>query len=141
LLGDGIQLAPLGGQRGPTAVQLLTLVLQLRQADHLGQVGVQQPLLLALQLGKGLADGRLPGLELLGQPCPTPRPLQRTGDLGRVAQQRAQVGPDQLIQLLGRGVAGAAALPLRRPERVGAPAAQVDAPLGCQVTMAALMSR
>ena len=44
---------------------------------HLGQVGVQQPLLLALQLAQGLAEGRLAGLELLGQPRPAPGPLQR----------------------------------------------------------------
>jgi hypothetical protein len=102
----------LGGQRGPAAVQLLALALEFGQPDHLSQVGVQQPLLLALQLAQGLVDGRLPGLELLGQPRPTPGPLQGVGDLGRVAQQRAQVAPDQLIQLLGRGVAGGAALPL-----------------------------
>jgi hypothetical protein len=79
----------LGGQRGVTAVQLLPLALQLGQFHHLGQVGVQQPLALALQLAQGLADGRLPGLEFLGQPRPTPRPCQRAGDLPRVAQQRA----------------------------------------------------
>jgi conjugative relaxase-like TrwC/TraI family protein len=86
LLGDRVQLPLLGGQRGPVAVQLLALALQLRQSDHLGQVGVQQPLALAFQLSEGLADGRLPGLEFLGQPRPAPRPLQRTGDLPRVAQ-------------------------------------------------------
>ena len=110
LLGDGVQLALLGGQRGPAAVQLVSLAFQLRQSHHLGQVGVQQPLALALQLAQGLADGRLAGLELLGQPCPTPRPPQGVGDLGRVGQQRAQVAPDQFVQLLGRGVAGVAAL-------------------------------
>jgi hypothetical protein len=89
LLGDGVQLALLGGQRGPAAVQLLALALEFGQPDHLSQVGVQQPLLLALQLAEGLVDGRLPCLELLGQPCPTPRPLQGVGDLGRIAQQRA----------------------------------------------------
>jgi hypothetical protein len=44
----------------------LTLAFQLRQLDHLGQVGIQQPLLLALQLAQGLADGLLTGLEFLG---------------------------------------------------------------------------
>ena len=91
LLGDGIQLALLGQQRGPAAVQLLPLVLQLGQPDHLGQVGVQQPLLSVLQLAQGMVEGRLAGLELLGQPCPAPRPLERPGDLGRIGQQRAQV--------------------------------------------------
>jgi hypothetical protein len=66
LLGDGVQLALLSDQGGPAAVQLLALVLEFGQADHLGQVDVQQPLLVALQLTQGLADGRLPGLELLG---------------------------------------------------------------------------
>ena len=74
----------LGGQRGPAAVQLLPLAVELGEREHLGQVGVQQPLLLALQLAQGLAEGRLAGLELLGQPCPAPRPLQRTGDLGGI---------------------------------------------------------
>jgi hypothetical protein len=66
LLGDGVQLALLGQQRGAAAVQLLPLMLQLRQLHHLGEVGVQQPLLLALQLAQGLAEGRLAGLEFLG---------------------------------------------------------------------------
>jgi hypothetical protein len=54
-------------------------------------------LLLALQLAHGLADSGLPGTELLGQPCAAARPRQRAGDLGRIGQQRAQVGPDQLV--------------------------------------------
>jgi hypothetical protein len=69
----------------------LPLALEFGQPDHLGQVGVQQPLLLALQLAQGLAEGRLASLELLGQPCPAPGPLQRTGDLRGIGQQRAQV--------------------------------------------------
>jgi hypothetical protein len=69
----------------------------------------------------------LAGLELLGQPCSTPRPLQRVADLGGIGQQRAQVGPDQLIQLLSGDIAGLTALPLGHPQRVGAPAAQVVA--------------
>ena len=52
------------------------------------------------------------------------------GDLGGVGQQRAQVGPDQLIELPGGNVAGGAAPSLRRAQRVGAPAAQVVAVAG-----------
>jgi hypothetical protein len=130
LLRDRVQLALLGQQRGSTAVQLPSLALELRQGDDLRQVGVQQPLLLALQLAQRLADGRLPGLKLLGQPRPTPRSLQRVGDLRRVGKQRAQVGPDQLVQLSGGDVAGGAALPLRRPQRVGSSAALVVAVTG-----------
>ena len=107
LLGGGVQLALLGRQGGVAAVQFLALALQFGQCDDLGQVGVQQPLLLAFQLAQGLADGRLPGLEFLGQPRPAARPRQRAGDLGGFGQQRAQVGPDQLVQLAGGNVAGA----------------------------------
>jgi len=112
------------------AVQLLPLALEFGQCDDLGQVGVQQSLLLAFQLAQGLADGRLPGLELLGQPRPAARPPQRAGELGGFGQQRTQVGPDQLVQLVSGNVAGAAALPLGHPQRVGAPAAQVVAVAG-----------
>ena len=74
LPGSGIQLALLGEQRGVAAVQVLALALEFSQPDDLGEVGVQQPLLLAVELAQGLADGRLPGLEFLGQPgaalCP-----------------------------------------------------------------------
>ena len=114
LPGRGVQLALLGEQRVAAAVQVLALAVQLGKGDDLGEVGVQQPLLLALQLAQGLADGGLPGLELLGQPGAALRPGQRAGDLGGVGQQRAQVGPDQLVQLPGGDVAGGAALALGR---------------------------
>jgi hypothetical protein len=83
------------------AVQVLALTLELIEPDHLGQVGIQQPLLLALELAQGVADGRLAGLEFLGQPGAAPGTLQGVGDLGGVGQQRAQVGPDQLVELSG----------------------------------------
>src|SRR6266536_817412 len=83
----------------PSALQLPSLALELAQGDDLGQVGVQQPLLLALQLRDGLADGALAGVQLLRQPLPTTGPRQRRGNLGRISQQRGQVSPDQLVQL------------------------------------------
>jgi len=97
LPGRGVQLALLGEQRGAAAVQVLALALQLGKGDDLGEVGVQQPLLLALQLAQGLADGGLPGLELLGQPGAALRPGQGAGEVGGVGQQCAQVGPDQRL--------------------------------------------
>ena len=48
LLGGGIQLALLGLEGGAAAVQVLALVLEFGQLDHLGEVGVQQPLLLVI---------------------------------------------------------------------------------------------
>ncbi len=130
LPGGGVQLPLLGEQGGMSAVQVLVLAVEFGQPDDLGEVGVQQPLLLAVELAQGLADGCLPGLELLGQPGAALGPGQRAGDLGGVGQQRAQVGPDPLVQLAGGDVAGGAAPSLRRAQRVGAPAAQVIAVAG-----------
>jgi hypothetical protein len=74
LPGGGVQLPLLGRQGGVAAVQLLSLALELGQIDDLGQVGIQQPLLLALELAQRLADGGVPGLEFLREPgaalCP-----------------------------------------------------------------------
>jgi hypothetical protein len=125
LRGGGVQLALLGLERGAAAIQFVALVPEFVQPDHLGQVGIQQPLQLVVQLAQGPADDRLPGLEFLGQPGTALCSLQRAADLGGVGQQRAQVGPDQLVELPGGNVAGSAALSVRRAEQVGAPAAQV----------------
>jgi hypothetical protein len=75
LAGGGVQLALLGRQGGAAAVQLVPLALEFGQGDDLGQVGVEQPLLLAVQLAQGLADRRLPGVEFLGQPGAALRPV------------------------------------------------------------------
>src|SRR6266567_276947 len=72
-----------------------------------------------------------------GSQAPPCARIKRMGDLAGVGQQRAQVGPDQLIQLPGGDVAGSAAPPLRRAQRVGAPAAQVAAVAGCGLTAGA----
>jgi hypothetical protein len=48
LLGSGLQLALLGQERGVAAVQFLPFAFQLGQSYDLGQVGIQQPLLLAV---------------------------------------------------------------------------------------------
>jgi len=74
LAGGGVQLALLGRQRGLAAVQFVAFALEFSQPDDLGEVGVQQPLLLAVELAQGLADGALPGVELLGQPGSASRP-------------------------------------------------------------------
>jgi hypothetical protein len=48
LPGRGVQLALLGEQGGMPAVQVLALAVEFGQPDDLGEVGVQQPLLLAV---------------------------------------------------------------------------------------------
>lgn len=50
LAGKRLQLLLLGEQGGPAAVQLSPGVLHFGQGDHLGQVGLQQPLTLTVQL-------------------------------------------------------------------------------------------
>src|SRR5438034_1345655 len=75
LAGGGVQLALLGRQGGAAAVQLVPLALEFGQGDDLGQVGVEQPLLLAVQLAQGVAERRLPGVEFLGQPGAALRPV------------------------------------------------------------------
>jgi hypothetical protein len=57
LPGGGVQLVLLGEQGGVPAVQVLAFALEFGQPEDLGEVGVQQPLLLALELAQGLADG------------------------------------------------------------------------------------
>jgi hypothetical protein len=52
-------LALLGRQGGAAAVQLVPLALEFGQGDDLGQVGIEQPLLLAVHLAHGLADARV----------------------------------------------------------------------------------
>jgi hypothetical protein len=48
LPGGGVQLVLLGQEGGAAAVQFVAFAFQLGQAEHLGQVGVQQPLQLAV---------------------------------------------------------------------------------------------
>jgi hypothetical protein len=50
LAGGGVQLPLLGRQGSVAAVQLVPLALKFGQGDDLGQVGIEQPLLLAVQL-------------------------------------------------------------------------------------------
>ena len=80
LFSGGVQLALLGRQRSLAAVQFFAFALEFSQPDDLGEVGRQQPLLLALELAQGLADSALPGVEFLGQPGSASRPAQRAGD-------------------------------------------------------------
>jgi hypothetical protein len=62
LLGDRVQLALLGGQGGAAAVEQLAGALELGEGDQLDQVGVQQPLLLAVQVRQRLAQRCLAAL-------------------------------------------------------------------------------
>src|SRR5262249_53306763 len=119
-LGDGGQVEALPGRRReellpgvqarPTLVELAPLALELGELDDPAQGGVEQALLLALDLRDGAAGGRLAGADLLRQPLPSLGPLQRLRDLLRLAQQAGQVVPDQGVELRDRDLTGATAL-------------------------------
>jgi hypothetical protein len=79
------------------------LALEAGQVDHLGQVGLQQALALTCNAGQHPAEGRLPAAELLGHPGATVSALHRLGDQLRMLQDRAQVRPHQLVELVWRG--------------------------------------
>jgi hypothetical protein len=106
----GIQLAQLLRQTVLGLLHLLSFALEFVAANNLGQIGIQQPRLLALKLGKGILD-RLPaGLERLWQPLAPVRPLQFVADQARLGQHLTQILPDERIQGGRRNVAGRTAL-------------------------------
>jgi hypothetical protein len=59
---------------------LLTFALELLASNDFGQINVQQPSLLSLKLGQGLAEGAAPCLERLRQPLSLVGPLQLVDD-------------------------------------------------------------
>jgi DDE superfamily endonuclease len=93
---------PLAGQQ----VRLLSgkgpvLALEADQVDHLGQVSLQKPLALACHARPDAAQGRLPAAQLPRHPGAAVGALQRLGDQLRLAEDGAQVRPDQLVELAG----------------------------------------
>ena len=93
---------PLAGQQ----VRLLSgkgpvLALEADQVDHLGQVSLQKPLALACHARPDAAQGRLPVAQLPRHPGAAVGALQRLGDQLRLAEDGAQVRPDQLVELAG----------------------------------------
>jgi len=105
--------------------QLLSFALELGAADDLGQVNFEQASLLPLKLRQRGPQSALTVLERLGQPFASLRTPQLVCNQGGVGEQTAQILPDELIQGLGRRVAGGAALALGGPQRIGAAAADV----------------
>jgi hypothetical protein len=94
---------PLAGQQvGLLPGKGPVLPLEADQIDHLGQVGLQQPLALAGHARPHAAQGRLPAAQLLGHPGATVGALQRLGDQLGLTEDRAQVRPDQLVELRSR---------------------------------------
>src|SRR3954471_21780146 len=81
---------------------LLSTLLELVEVDRLGLVGVEQPLLLAVEpahLGLALLVRRVgAGVEGVGLPGPL---FELSGQRGRVVEQPLDVVPDGRVELLG----------------------------------------
>ena len=91
---------------------LLASPLELLTLDHLCQVEIEQPSLLAFKLREDVAQRLSARLQGLGQPCAHLCPLQFMGDQAGLTQDPAEVLPDEVVQGVSRGIAGRAALAL-----------------------------
>lgn len=81
LLDTPVEVALLGQQARLALGQLAAHALQLGQLDHAGDVGVEEPALLAIELPQGLLERGAPGLQLLRRPLPALRPRDRRGEV------------------------------------------------------------
>jgi hypothetical protein len=119
----------LGGQRLAAAGNLLTAILQLRQVDDPGLVGIEQPLFLAvdaphlcLRLAFFRTRARLRGVRLARQR------LELFQQSFRIVEQLLNVPPDGSLQCVG----------LHRTARAGAVAVARDAVLAVAFVVAVL---
>jgi hypothetical protein len=119
LLRLSLELAPWLCQAVLGPHHLLSCAFEFIAPDDLRQVDFQPPRLLPFELGEGIMQGLPPGLQGLGQPCPTVGTRQFMGDKRWLGQDPTQILPDQLVQGEGRGIARRAALSSSRPQRIG----------------------
>ena len=116
---------------------LLSSPLELLALDHLCQVEIEEPSLLAFELRQHVPQRLTARVQGLGQPFPHLRPCQFMRDEGRLPQDTAEILPHQLVQHLGGGVARRAALAEGEPECIGTPSAEVIMIAGVQRATAA----
>ena len=98
LLRLSLELAQLLGQAMLRVRHLLSFALELVTPDDLRQIDFEQPGLLPFELGEGLPEGLPPGLQGLGQPFASMRSRECMRNEGWLAQDPAQILPDQLVQ-------------------------------------------
>ncbi len=111
-------LVPLGREYQPPPPDLLTAPLEFVEVDHLGLVGIDQPLFLAIepaQQGLALLARRIgAGIERIGLPGPF---LELRRQRGRVVEQPLDMIPDGRVELLDPGArlgTGTVAVPCQR---------------------------
>ncbi len=103
-----LQLLSLSPKAVRPLLQVVTPTAIFLQAHNLTQVGLGQALDLLLHAHLPPLQGIAPGLQILRQPMPAMRPLQRVADRLRMGQQTAEILPDQALNLLGWNKARAA---------------------------------
>jgi hypothetical protein len=103
-IGLGVQLLRLCVQGLQAVLHALAPPLVLRQGDDAEQVGLGEPLELLVEPALGFVQLLAPGLQLLRQPSPALGAGKGLGNLLGGAEQRAEVLPDQFIQLVRRGI-------------------------------------
>ena len=82
-------------------LQIAPTHLELRQRQNPVQLGVGQRLALLGKTDAGVAQGALPGLQLVREPPACLCPFQRLREAVGVRQHSTEILPDQRIQLLG----------------------------------------
>lgn len=144
LLRLSLELAQLLGQAVLGVRHLLAFALELVTPNDLCQIDFQQPGLLPFELSEGVTQRLPPGLQGLGEPRPAVGPCEGMRDEGWLAQDSAQILPDQLVQGAGWGKTRRAALAPGRSQRIGPTAAErvvrawgKGAPRTGQLTLAA----
>jgi len=120
-----LERAQLLGQAMWGVRHLLSCALARVTPDDLRQIDFQPPGVLPFELGQGIMQGLPPGRPGLGQPCAAMRPREGMRTEGGLAQDPAQILPDQRVQGSGRGQARRAALSPGRPQGLGPTAAEI----------------
>ncbi|HET8631023.1 MAG TPA: IS701 family transposase, partial [Thermomicrobiales bacterium] len=120
-----LEVLALPREPGLLLLHLAAPALVLGQRHDPAQVGLGQPLELLVETRGPLAEQLPARLQLLGGPVAALRPRERLRDARRVRQDRAQILPDERVELAGGRVAGRALLVARGDDGVLLRAADV----------------
>jgi hypothetical protein len=126
LLGLGIELPQLLRSTLLALRHLLASARTLLPLDHLCQVEIEPPRLLAFELRQDITQRLTARVQSLGHPSPHLRPFACMRDEGGIAQDTAEILPHEGVQDLRGGIARRAARAEGQPQRISmAPAAGI----------------
>ena len=103
-IGLSLQLLRLRAQGLQAVLHALAPALVLGQRNDPEQIGLGEPLELLVEPALGFVQLLAPGLQLLGQPSPALGTGKGLSDLLGGGEQRTQVLPDHLVQLVCRSM-------------------------------------